>query len=478
MADHIIKIPRATDRAIAVWRTKLSAKFNLNRTRVNTLGFGSINIPSEEGEAPWQRLLDHDSFLIASMSLSIGGLAITYQRGGAPDQNKGRSPIYDEITFSWHDNQQQNPNPFPSDEERLEIVAITNNALNSFDPGRTVQGGISDEQSQLLAIHQSTLERLEHLNEDLIRRGTEFRSELDKKFQAKVEQVEKDLNRAKADILTEKRGHEEKIAERERALEEKLKAIDNSNNTHARRAIRDKMLADVTARIDKFGVSKTTEQKRRPVFWGIVIMLVTFCIIIGVTFEEITNIDLTIKNAVSRMDDFRSLLERNDQSVKDLIIDIIGSLKSFTGSLNMRMYILSARLTFSIIGLLGTILYYIKWQNRWAEQHISSEFQLQQFHLDVNRANWVIEAALEWKTATQAEIPSELTNSITRGLFYNNQTEPERVVHPADALASALVGSASKLKLRVGDNELLFDKPGKITNKPKKVVKTEEASDA
>ena len=84
----------------------------------------------------------------------------------------------------------------------------------------------------------------------------------------------------------------------------------------------------------------------------------------------------------------------------------------------------------------------------------------------MNRANWVIESCLEWRKETDSPIPNDLLASITNNLFINNETELERVIHPADELASALMGSASKLKLKIGDNEQEFDKPKKINNKP------------
>jgi hypothetical protein len=129
------------------------------------------------------------------------------------------------------------------------------------------------------------------------------------------------------------------------------------------------------------------------------------------------------------------------------------------------LFWLWGRFTLFSFGLVGTLLFYIRWQNRWAEQHIGSEFQLQQFYIDVNRANWVIESCLEWRKETESAIPKELIASISKGLFVNNQAEPETVIHPADELASALLGTASKLRLRVGDSELDFDKPSRITNK-------------
>ena len=91
----------------------------------------------------------------------------------------------------------------------------------------------------------------------------------------------------------------------------------------------------------------------------------------------------------------------------------------------------------------------------------------------MNRANWVIESCLEWRKVTDSVIPSDLLGSITRNLFTTETKTLDQVTHPADELASALMGSASSLKLNLNGNELEFNKPGKITNKisrPKKSV--------
>lgn len=223
------------------------------------------------------------------------------------------------------------------------------------------------------------------------------------------------------------------LDERERSIEEKLKEIDDRDNTHARREIRNRMLDDVKERIKQFGVSKATQDKRLPVLSGMAVLMVALLVLLYWTGTEISKVDV-------------------QPQVNDT-----------------ELYFLWIRFALFSFGLLGTILYYIKWQNKWADEHASSEFQLQQFYIDVNRANWVIESCLEWRKETGSAIPKELLTSVTNGLFVNNKIEPERVIHPADELASALLGSASNLKLKVGDNELDFAKPKKITNKPVKV---------
>lgn len=313
----------------------------------------------------------------------------------------------------------------------MNIVAFINSELKAFEPGRFVDTGLSEEQNQLLAIHEGTLERLEKLNVDLVKQSSEFRENLEKRFEEKVTELEQQTREKQEKLDKTHEDRNEVLKKREQAVADKLSAIDDRDNTHVRREIRDKMLSDVKARIEQFGVSKSTEGKRIPVLIGMVFMIIAIISMLSYSIFELSHF---------------STLDAKSGNPPNL-------------------YWLWSKIALLTAGLLGTILYYIKWQNRWAEQHANSEFQLQQFYIDVNRANWVIESCLEWRKVTDSAIPTVLLESITRQLFEGGSEELEKVIHPSDELASALLGSASKLKMKVGDSELEFDKPGKIKSK-------------
>ena len=110
------------------------------------------------------------------------------------------------------------------------------------------------------------------------------------------------------------------------------------------------------------------------------------------------------------------------------------------------------------LGAVGLGFFYIRWLNRWFQQHAKAEFELKQFQLDIDRASWLVETALEWKTSEGDAIPDTLLASLTRNLFSRDDREQsEQLKHPADVLASALLGTASKAELKVGDSTLQFD---------------------
>jgi hypothetical protein len=79
---------------------------------------------------------------------------------------------------------------------------------------------------------------------------------------------------------------------------------------------------------------------------------------------------------------------------------------------------------------------------------------------NVDRASWVVETALEWLHQQEAEMPSHLIESISRNLFSKSEKDEGADMHPADYLASALLGTASALKLKAGGAEIEVDRKG------------------
>lgn len=106
---------------------------------------------------------------------------------------------------------------------------------------------------------------------------------------------------------------------------------------------------------------------------------------------------------------------------------------------------------------IGTALFYLRWLNRWFEQHAQAEFKLKQFQLDIERASWLVETALEWDSSEGKELPKELLENLSRNLFNADDEKIDQVRHPSDELASALLGSASKVRLNLGGNEIELD---------------------
>jgi hypothetical protein len=71
-----------------------------------------------------------------------------------------------------------------------------------------------------------------------------------------------------------------------------------------------------------------------------------------------------------------------------------------------------------------------------------------------------VETAMEWRSSQHGVIPSRLLDSISKNLFVSKEQIRDENIHPADYVASAILGSAAKAKLKVGDNEIELDRKG------------------
>jgi hypothetical protein len=210
------------------------------------------------------------------------------------------------------------------------------------------------------------------------------------------------------------------------------------------------MLDDVKARIASFSVSKETRQQRTPISVLLASATIVLTCVLLFTFWELWTFETGMGRTIiaTAVDNLRSGKNFDPNALVTLYPS------SQRWALWGRAVILSA-------GLAGALLYYVRWHKSWADLHAQVEFNLQQFYIDVNRANWVVETCLEWSKETATAIPAPLLESLARGLFASTEPSVDKVLHPADELASALLGSASKLKLKIGDSELELNKPGK-----------------
>ena len=102
-------------------------------------------------------------------------------------------------------------------------------------------------------------------------------------------------------------------------------------------------------------------------------------------------------------------------------------------------------------------MYFIRWQDRWAQEHADEEFRLKRLDLDVDRASWLVEMMLEWRGEQGRDIPKELVEKLAAGLFEPSTQRPS-ARHPVEDGIAALLSSAAALKLNLPGGELTLDK--------------------
>lgn len=92
----------------------------------------------------------------------------------------------------------------------------------------------------------------------------------------------------------------------------------------------------------------------------------------------------------------------------------------------------------------------------WFRQHADEEFRLKRLELDIDRASWVVEMAMEWRDEKGFTIPEELIERLTRSLFVDRELA-DSPQHPYENLASALFDSVKSMRMAIpgiGEAEL------------------------
>ena len=414
MAHETLFIPKQSDKVLFGCFHKLATDYNVRFITVTALGQSEIGHVPVVGELPpaMQTLLKGDVNLIQSAFLNIEGLSLRFTRGG--DLNNP-APHHDTIRISY-DRQADRP---PLEEEtRISIVATIVKDLRSFDPHRAVQGA-SDEQNQLHALHQSMLERLETTATTLVENLGQHAERLQSKFDEKEATREQEIRQHKDSLDSDHKRSVERLQEKERKLEARLQEIDNRDNTHVRRELRGELIREIRSRSEKFRLTEGTNKLRGPVHAACIFGM-------GILGLGATYFAMQLNAAMGSAD-------------------------------TLYIAVIALKQVGLTLGIVALGFFYIRWLNRWFDQHARAEFELKQFQLDIDRASWLVETAFEWKTHEGQPLPDALLNSLTRNLFAHVDEVPtEHLKHPADVLASALLGTASKTQLNIGDSTLEF----------------------
>ncbi len=450
MPNQVYKIARVTDAQISQALVKLGQEFGEFDANINVMqvGLGSVRFPENQKPAAWQQVVKLGGELVDHFGANIKGVSFTYHRGGQTGDPAQKSPVHDDLFIDIQG----------VDEQRM---LVASRILAIFRPVSLPKSAkASDAVVAQQAIQEATFARLQKQLEDLFEQTVEARKKLDDAAQEKSDELEAAFVARQQEADSELEGRKAELENQAEALKKRAAELDDSDNTFARRKIRDGMLSDVTERVKNFDVSEATRRSRTPVLMGMYLLVGVFLALMLLTGIELTqtresqgtamSIAAGIKETAAPAIAASAARSPNPELAATLMHDVSNE--------RIALWI---RLSLLTIGLVGSLIFYIRWQSRWAEQFATTEQSLKQFHLDVNRANWVVETCLEWQKETESQIPSTLVESLTRGLFTKDDPSPQ-ALHPADELASALMGSASKLSLAVGDNRLEFDKPGKI----------------
>lgn len=263
------------------------------------------------------------------------------------------------------------------------------------------------------------LVRLEELAKKVILDADQQRRTIEADAQA----ARKEQDRAHQERVTllEKQ-YQDKASELEqRAAElgERAKQLDDRDNTHARRALHKSLKEEFQKRSTNFALTKDTSRKRLPVAGAFGFLGLVTAIIVGFA--------------------------------------LWGTMHALPVGVPFWMPLL--RLGMSLAAFTAAVIFYVRWQDRWSDAHAEEEFRLKRLDLDVDRASWLVEVMLEWQRENQGEMPSELLEQLSAGLFEQPGAHGG-LRHPVEDVVAAILSGSAGMKLKLANGEVTLDRKG------------------
>jgi hypothetical protein len=358
----------------------------------------TINIDDQHATPVDVSAVDKDA-TVASIRAADSSVcsAITFQMGGAYGSIKYENSMSSGIIKPALGNNLDIPSAYK----------IMNEVQRQFPPFERTEATdklLGDELAEFYRKREAALMRLEEIEQKSLEQINNYRLTLDAERERTEQRLKEKYDAESAVLRTE---HEKRISiidEREAAVDQKTKELDDRSSRHARRQIRLDMKKEISARGQSFALTGKTAQKRiliHALFSATIIFLI---VITGLSIAEI---------------------------------------QKSTGA---NIWFFFAKLSVSAAATVATLIYYIRWHDNWFMRHADEEFKLKRFELDFDRASWIVEMALEWKDEEKRELPPELLKALAANLFVDN--EPiNRANHPYEDIASMLMGSSAEMNL-------------------------------
>lgn len=304
----------------------------------------------------------------------------------------------------------------------------------------------ADIRGDVFSAHHEVLTKLEGFNANLIADQHEHSQKVEgekhsfleangEKHQARMAELEDDF-KSKRDQL------DSEYQEKDDALKAREQAVEDADNTTARRKTTTSMLEKVQEKAERFNFSSSVNRRS-----AVTVILCLVLMILG---------GMNSYYALQGIDNLNYTTTSEDGFLKQV-------LRPTAEKPTEMLWFLYVRVFFGSVLFITSTLYLIKWMNSWTNRIAQQELENQKFVRDLNRSHLTIEMCLEWNEKKDGTIPEQLLAAMTEGLFKDKVQANTEVNHPIDQLASALVKSAEKIEFPLGN--------GKITTSGKAVAK-------
>lgn len=357
------------------------------------------------------RMSSWDQMKLLPYVRDVGTLLIRTAGVSFPDRQGSsvgitRQEGFDQVDIGLHD-------ALPPD-MALPFLAAINKRFTPTEPGPGLAKLLGPEVAEVYRRREDTAAKLEALSRRMIEDNQKYRRSVDAELEAERKRLREEAAVELGRLQEDWAKRQADLDQRAASLQEEREKLDDRRSTHARRELRRDLKKTLETRATAFTLTRDTQAKRVPVHVLFVVLVTASAIAFG------SNL-------------YAAHVAPTDWAV-------------------------TLRVVLSGLALAASAGFYIRWSDRWAQEHIEEEFKLKRLDLDIDRASWVVEMALEWKDDKGGSIPPELLDRLSAGLFAPSAgATPVR--HPAEDIAAALFGASASVEINTpGGGKLLLDR--------------------
>ncbi len=402
-------IPRLTDKELVEKLLALVREggYKLEKT---TFNFTFADQQAEFGDikdAKLQELLGIETISTYRIIFQLSGwLQVTIDRGWDHQQRK-LTGNQDAVAISPHGQGQQQIHVITF----AKLVALARKHFGAVDT-KPFMDFLDEGTRQLYQSREQDLQKLERMQEGFFRSMADFTLDQQTKQQEFTRELEAQFVSRQKALEEQHRDRLNQLEAKEAELKKIRAEIDERENRQARRDIYKELKKKLDDRNKTFELTEGTKDRRRVIFGFTLALLGLFLAGFCYCFY---------KNVVN-------------------------------GGTDINWIAVGSQIGFAV-ALIAFATFFIRWNQSWFQKHADEEFKLKRLDLDIDRANWLVELAMEWKNITKSEIPVELIDKLARSLFVTEETK-DIDIHPAETLFSALLGKAGSINVEF---------PGKFT---------------
>lgn len=253
MPNYNLNVPRLRDRDIFRFFLDLSKAISASSFAITELGGNSSTCKVDEAESgDGAYLSNSELFTVQGASAHVAGFTLELSRNSS-------EPFSDKLTISVGDGQRPTPNV---------IRAVNRLISESFERG--VQPPIGTLSSQkavtdLIKSHQQMLTQLQSSATSITETIAKAHANLEQDFAKRSAQLDEDFQNRSAKIDDTLEVERKALREKEDALAQRTRELDDRDNTTARRAQHATLKSRIAERAKSFAITPETRNSRTPI---------------------------------------------------------------------------------------------------------------------------------------------------------------------------------------------------------------------